>query len=155
MTGLYNRAAFEREMRRYVGSAEEDPCGALLMLDIDNFKQTNDQLGHLEGDKALQRMAKLLTSTFRHGDIIGRLGGDEFLVFAKGLADHDSICRRLELLLQTLRSDEEMPLYSSVGITLVHPQDFHYTRCLKEADIALYQSKNAGKDGFSFFQEDT
>lgn len=155
LTGLYNRAAFEREMRRYVGSAEEDPCGALLMLDIDNFKQTNDQLGHLEGDKALQRMAKLLASTFRHGDIIGRLGGDEFLVFAKGLADHDSICRRLELLLQTLRSDEEMPLYSSVGITLVHPQDFHYTRCLKEADIALYQSKNAGKDGFSFFQEDT
>ncbi len=152
LTGLYNRAAFERELSRYVDASSDSPCGALMMLDIDNFKQTNDQLGHLEGDKALQRMAAILASTFRHGDIVGRLGGDEFLVFAKGLCDHDSICRRAELLLKTLRSDEVLPLYSSVGITLVRPEDFRYTRCLKEADIALYKSKNAGKDGFSFFE---
>jgi diguanylate cyclase (GGDEF)-like protein len=122
------------------------------MLDIDNFKQTNDRLGHLEGDKALQRMAGILTATFRHGDIIGRLGGDEFLVFAKGLCDRDSITRRVELLLKTLRGDEALPLYSSVGITLVRPEDFRYTRSLREADTALYRSKNAGKDGFSFFE---
>ena len=154
LTGLYNRAAFEREMDRYVMTAGNSPCGALLMLDIDNFKKINDQLGHLAGDKALQRMAGILTATFRHGDIIGRLGGDEFLVFAKGLSDYDSIRRRLELLLKTLRNDPEQPLYSSVGVTLVHPEDYHYTRSVKEADIALYRSKNAGKDGFSFFQED-
>lgn len=152
LTGLYNRAAFERELCQYVQSADTSPCGTLLMLDIDNFKQTNDQLGHLEGDKALQRMAGILTATFRHEDIIGRLGGDEFLVFAKGLCDYDSISRRVELLLRTLRSDKELPLYSSVGITLVRSENFRYTRCIKEADIALYRSKNAGKDGFSFYE---
>ena len=152
LTGLYNRAAFERELCQYVQSADTSPCGALLMLDIDNFKQTNDKLGHLEGDKALQRMAGILTATFRHEDIIGRLGGDEFLVFAKGLCDYDSISRRVELLLRTLRSDKELPLYSSVGITLVRSENFRYTRCIKEADIALYRSKNAGKDGFSFYE---
>lgn len=152
LTGLYNRSAFEREMSHYVKSAVDSPCGALLMLDIDNFKQINDQMGHLEGDKALQQMARLLSSTFRHGDIIGRLGGDEFLVFAKGLSDRESICRRLNLLLEALRNNPPQPLVSSVGVTLVRPEGFRYTRCLKEADIALYKSKNAGKDGYSFFE---
>ena len=152
LTGLYNRSAFEREMSRYVHSAEDSPCGALLMLDIDNFKQINDQMGHLEGDQALQQMAGILTSTFRHGDIIGRLGGDEFLVFAKGLSDRESICRRLNLLLEALRNNPTQALVSSVGVTLVHTEGYRYTRCLKEADIALYKSKKAGKDGFSFFE---
>lgn len=59
------------------------PCGVLLILDIDNFKQINDKMGHLEGDKALQTVARALTATFRHEDIVGRLGGDEFLVFIR------------------------------------------------------------------------
>lgn len=135
-------------MSLYVDASQESPCGALLMLDIDDFKQTNDQLRHLEGDKALQRMARTLTSTLRQGDIVGRLGGGEFLVFAKGLCDRGSIIRQAELL----RSDQELPLHSSVGVTIVHPEDFRYKRCIKEADIALYKSKKAGKDGFSFFE---
>ena len=151
LTGLYNRAAFERKMRQAVKSSRENICGTLMMVDIDNFKQINDRRGHIVGDKALQRMASILTSTFRQGDIICRLGGDEFLVFAKGLSDRASISRRMNRLLGSLRSDTDQPLVSSAGVTLVRQKDFQYTRCLQEVDIALYRSKKGGKDMFSFY----
>lgn len=84
LTHTYNRAAFERVVSGSMTNSCKDTCGILMLLDIDNFKRINDQHGHLEGDKALKLVAKTLLSTFRQEDTVGRLGGDEFLVYIRG-----------------------------------------------------------------------
>lgn len=153
LTGLYNRTAFEREVKRCVGECEQGPCGVLMMMDIDNFKQINDKMGHLEGDKALQTVARVLTSTFRQEDLVGRLGGDEFLVFIKGGIRRERLEQRLETLLTTLERTPGPAVTGSVGLTYVCNLDFEYDDYLRRADLALYESKRQGKNRFRFYEE--
>lgn len=80
LTRVYNRTTFRSEVEEYM-AAETDREGILILLDVDNFKGINDRFGHLEGDKVLKRVTALLQATFRSDDVIGRLGGDEFIVF--------------------------------------------------------------------------
>ena len=153
LTQRYNRAAFEREVSIFVRHAKQDPCGILMLLDIDNFKGINDQKGHLQGDKALKTVAKILTDTFRQQDIIGRLGGDEFLIFVKGVMEREHLERRLTRLLQRMRDETEEALTGSVGVTIVRTQGYQYNYYLQQADVALYQSKKNGKNSFYFYQD--
>lgn len=153
LTGLYNRTAFEREVVRCVSECNRSPCGVLLILDIDNFKQINDKMGHLEGDKALQTVARALTATFRHEDIVGRLGGDEFLVFIRGALRREQLERRLESLMASLEQTAGPILTGSVGLTYVSCLDFDYDGYLKRADLALYKSKRQGKNRFQFYED--
>lgn len=83
LTGVLNRNAFESAVREYMEAPESQRRGAMILLDIDNFKNVNDRLGHPEGDNVLRYVTKLLTATFRQQDVIGRLGGDEFVVFVQ------------------------------------------------------------------------
>ena len=115
------------------------------------LKEINDTYGHMEGDELLRVIAEEAQKKLARGDVAYRLGGDEFLVFAKGLSDRAIISRRMNWLLGSLRSDPDQPLDSSAGVTLVRQKDFQYTRCLQEVDIALYRSKKDGKDMFSFY----
>ena len=85
-------------------TSEEDRKGALIILDLDDFKQVNDQFGHLTGDELLKSLAEILRSTFRSHDLIGRLGGDEFLVFVKDVTDKEILDRRMTQLFERLRS---------------------------------------------------
>ncbi|MEQ2444002.1 EAL domain-containing protein [Pseudoflavonifractor sp. CLA-AP-H29] len=153
LTGLYNRTAFEREMKRCVEECGQSPCGVLLMMDIDDFKQINDQKGHLEGDKALQAVARVLTSTFRQEDIVGRLGGDEFLVFIRGGIRRERLEQRVETLLTTLSRTSGPAVTGSIGLTYVCNLDFRYDHYLKRADLALYESKRRGKNRFHFYED--
>ena len=153
LTGLYNRTAFEREMKRCVEECGQSPCGVLLMMDIDDFKQINDQKGHLEGDKALQAVARVLTSTFRQEDIVGRLGGDEFLVFIRGGIRQERLEQRVETLLTTLSRTSGPAVTGSIGLTYVCNLDFRYDHYLKRADLALYESKRRGKNRFHFYED--
>ena len=153
LTHIYNRSAFEREVTRHVLESAQDPCGTLLMMDIDDFKQINDQYGHLEGDKALQKVSHILSSTFRQDDIIGRLGGDEFLVYVRGAVRREALEERLERLLSQLRSGSQS-LTGSIGLTVVTHSGFQYRQVLQQADRALYESKRRGKNCFCFYEED-
>lgn len=153
LTGLYNRAAFERMVRQHVLHSSCDPCGVLMLLDIDNFKHINDRNGHLEGDHVLTQVAQILLSAFRKDDLVGRLGGDEFLIFIHAPLDHNALASRLTKLQEDLQSQIRIPLTSSIGITLVRQQSFDYNRHLGQADIALYQSKQQGKNRFLFFED--
>ena len=153
LTNIYNRTAFEREVTRYVKLSAYEYCGALMVLDIDNFKQINDNRGHLEGDKILRKVSQILVSTFRDEDVVGRLGGDEFLVFVKGAIKKESIEKRMRFLLKKFQLDKEASVTGSIGITLVNKSNFEYNSYLKQADTALYVSKQKGKNSFCFYED--
>ena len=153
LTNILNRSAFEELVTHYL--REPDRHGILMLLDVDNFKDINDQLGHLEGDQALKQVSQLLTTTFRQQDLVGRLGGDEFLIFVKGHMNRESLRHRLEELTQLLASNDKAALTSSIGITFVKAENFDYNRSLREADIALYRSKRNGKNSFCFYDDPT
>lgn len=153
LTSIYNRAAFEREVVASVAQSDQNPCGTLLLLDVDNFKQVNDRRGHAAGDELLRSMARLLLATFRHGDIIGRLGGDEFMVYMQGSIPREKLEERLTAFLQELGRHTAPGMTCSIGLCVVHPGDFDYELCLKNADDAMYHSKKNGKNGFSFFED--
>lgn len=153
LTSIYNRAAFEREVAASVAQTSENPCGTLMLLDVDNFKQVNDRRGHAAGDELLRSMARLLLSTFRRGDIIGRLGGDEFMVYVQGSVPRDKLEQRLKKFLHELTRHTAPGMTCSIGLCTVYAGGFNYERCLKNADDAMYHSKKNGKNGFSFFED--
>ena len=153
MTGVYNRGAFERMVTEYMTCSGPDACGVLMLLDIDNFKLINDNKGHLVGDQALQEIAQILRNMFRQKDIVGRLGGDEFLVFIKDAIDKDTLCQRLNKLQERLDASTDFSLASSIGVTFVRAEDFQYKKSLGEADAALYHGKESGKHRFFFFED--
>ncbi len=152
LTGVYNRKAFSDKVIRYM-TEEDAPSGALAILDLDDFKSINDTYGHLEGDNALKTLTQVLQATFRRRDIIGRLGGDEFLVFIKDVTEQEILDKRMEQLCETLHRADKIPLTCSVGIALVHPEGFSYEKSLDQADNALYHSKAHGKDRYTYFHD--
>lgn len=153
LTGVYNRGAFERMVTEYMTCNGPDTRGVLMLLDIDNFKLINDNKGHLVGDQALQEIAQILRTMFRQEDIVGRLGGDEFLVFIKDPVDKATLRQRLSRLQEKLDASTEFSLSSSIGVTFVRADDFQYKRSLGEADAALYYGKESGKHRFFFFED--
>lgn len=153
LTAIYNRTAFEREMTRSIIESTASPCGYLLLLDVDNFKQINDLHGHMEGDTMLKMVSHQLLQTFRKGDVIGRMGGDEFLVYIRGSIPRESLEQRLAHFLEQLRTNSHNMLTCSMGLTLVTGERFDYGRSLSQADTAMYYSKRHGKNNYSFFED--
>lgn len=152
LTNVLNRRTFEYKVMNHM-TEESAPSGALVMLDLDDFKSINDQYGHLAGDTALKKLTEILTSTFRRRDLIGRLGGDEFLVFIKDATDPEILDKRMNELYQSLHAAQPIPLSCSAGITMITDAGFSYEESLAQADMALYQSKKRGKDTYTYFQE--
>lgn len=153
LTEIYNRTAFEREMTRSIIESTASPCGYLMLLDVDNFKQINDQHGHMEGDAMLKTVSQQLLKTFRKGDVIGRMGGDEFLVYVRGVIPKSSLEQRLRQFLEQLRISSGNVLTCSMGLTCVTSEHFDYAHSLERADTAMYYSKRNGKNGFSFYED--
>lgn len=123
----------------------------LLLLDIDNFKLINDQFGHLEGDKALRHVTSLLKNIFRSEDLVGRLGGDEFMVFLKGTVQRSVLEQRMAEFFSALRKNVALSITCSVGATFVKGYGFSYEESLQQADKALYESKQTGKNHSSCY----
>ena len=153
LTNVYNRRALEREIVRYMIKTP-DAKGALIVLDLDNFKHINDEYGHLEGDAALKHLTEALMTTFRRKDLVGRLGGDEFLVFISNINETSILERRMRELFCKLRRYTKIQLSCSAGITFVNAQNFSYETSLQEADQALYLSKQSGKNMFRYYDRD-
>lgn len=151
LTNVYNRATFERKVISYM--KQNDSRGMLLMMDIDDFKMINDKYGHLQGDEALKNLTRVLQNTFRSHDLIGRLGGDEFLVFVKGIISREVLNHRLEHMVSLLNENSEGKITCSVGISMAEGENFVYEDVLNQADIALYQSKKRGKNQYSYYEE--
>lgn len=153
LTGIYNRNAFEQLVLEYMEGSSDEKKGVLILLDIDNFKMINDQQGHQEGDAALCYVTKLLQETFRQGDVLGRLGGDEFMVFLKGAISREILDQRMERFYSTLRAYSKFPITCSAGITYVNSREFSYQKSIFRADMALYRSKQEGKCHYTYAED--
>ena len=153
LTSVYNRNAFENSVRLFMSDPASSGQGALILLDIDNFKLINDRFGHAAGDEALKRVTQLLRKTFRSQDLIGRLGGDEFMVFLKDSIQREILDRRMNTLFTALSSDPELPITCSAGICFASRVSFSYSNCLFQADMALYRSKQVGKSRYCYASE--
>lgn len=159
LTGLLNRAACEQTVTERLLSMEPGERASFLLLDLDDFKSINDRLGHNMGDKVLIEFARLLKKHFRESDPVGRLGGDEFVVFMAKLDDPEIIRKKvLELNQAVERWSARMhwvdrSLFSvSAGAVFAEAGDsFH--QLYRQADAALYLSKDLGKRRCSFFTQ--
>jgi diguanylate cyclase (GGDEF)-like protein len=151
LTQLPNRRAFELEVARNMAHHRRGRRAfALCVVDVDHFKDVNDRHGHDAGDRVLQRMAEVMRRSLREGDLVARLGGEEFAVFLSDL-DANVAGTRLQGLLQALRATPVLPdavVTASVGYA--HSGDFEadagYAALIKAADVALYRAKAEGRD---------
>ena len=150
LTGLYNRRYFDYfldlELKR---SLRENSSLALLMIDVDNFKQINDTLGHLFGDKILNKLGDLIKSNIRETDLAARYGGEEFSIVMSNtsFAEAEEIAERIRKSVELTKFDEKSIVTTvSIGIAL-HPFDAKSVQeLLDSADSALYRAKHNGKN---------
>ena len=157
LTGLLNRRAFLEELERRLGTPETAARpGALLYLDLDNFKQLNDSDGHSAGDEALQAFAQILRENTRSADLVARLGGDEFIVWMQSINSavaetrSRAILRAFGVLTPRIGSAEH-PLSVSMGLALYGPDSGETpTALVTRADRAMYAAKEAGKGQLRF-----
>ncbi len=157
LTGLLNRYALQVQLERLLAGARRDnEMVAILLIDLDRFKDINDTLGHHVGDRLLVDMAKRLTGGIRASDVAARLGGDEFLVVLPNVGDAmavTGIASKLRRSLAELYRIGEHSLYStpSIGISLFPADGDTVDVLIRNADAAMYHAKAAGRDNFRFF----
>ena len=131
---------------------------ALIMLDVDRFKDVNDTYGHAVGDEALCQSAALLRRHFRGSDIVGRVGGDEFIVFMKNIPGDAIVSSQLEKLCQAFHAiriaeAHDLRLTCSAGAALAPADGSDFDTLYKKADLALYSIKRGTRDGFAIYQD--
>src|SRR5690606_34013508 len=141
LTGLVNRRSFVGELEDRL-SRGAGRSGALLYIDLDNFKPVNDRLGHARGDAALVLFARLLSECTRASDLVGRLGGDEFVAWLEGIDEEAAtakardILRRVDEELRPQSAAPDLPLGASIGIALTTPADERAEELIARADAA-------------------
>ena len=159
LTSLANRALLEdrlsQALTRYRRTGEQV---ALLMLDLDRFKQVNDTLGHNAGDKLVQEVGERLRSLVRETDTVARIGGDEFAVVQispKGEADVRRLCERIINIIRKpfVIGEREARVGVSIGAVFATREVSEASELLRKADITMYRDKAAGRDCFRIFTE--
>lgn len=159
LTGVYNREVTIKKIEKYI-RGNNTGKHALLFIDFDDFKKVNDTYGHLLGDKVLTYVIGKIKSVFAEGEIIGRIGGDEFIVFIGYIESDEEVIRKVNTIIKVLNTTYEDDKYSikisgSVGIAL-YPEDGHnYEQLIQCADKALYNIKNKGKNNYMFYKSIT
>jgi len=157
LTGLPNRVLFQQRVEAAIRSARCDDGFALLFLDLDRFKHVNDTLGHQIGDRLLQQVARALAREIADTDTLARFGGDEFVVLMKESVSGEAVGQLAGRLLAVFTrpftlGGREFYLTGSVGVS-VYPRDGeNLDTLLRNADIAMYQSKAQSRNGYCFFK---
>jgi diguanylate cyclase (GGDEF)-like protein/PAS domain S-box-containing protein len=156
LTGLPNRALFLDRLQQAIHRARRRGTQmALFFLDIDHFKGVNDSLGHGAGDHLLQSFAHTLCDSVRTSDTVARLGGDEFTVILEdlhGLEDAKAVAQTLVTRARdpvTLADGQRLTVSTSIGIAMLDPGDPDSEHLLRQADVALYEAKRRGRDGYA------
>jgi diguanylate cyclase (GGDEF)-like protein/PAS domain S-box-containing protein len=160
LTGLPNRALFSRRLAEALeppASGDTPGSVAVLFLDLDHFKKTNDTLGHQAGDQLLTSVAQELRHCTRDTDIVARLGGDEFTVLLRDLHHQDDAVRVARRISASLEQPfhlggHEIYLTTSIGIALGQPGRDRPVDLLRNADVALYRAKDAGRARWAIFE---
>lgn len=157
LTGLWNRKQLEDEVERFLD--ENGQKAVFMIMDIDNFKQVNDTLGHIMGDAVLERIGTILKNSVGPRDIAARIGGDEFAVFLKGDYSDGEIRDYCEMLFSQIEEDlaeicgDKDTITLSVGVAQVPMDAYDYFGLYSKADKALYYVKQNGKNDYYFFSK--
>ena len=157
MTGLLNKASSEGE----IADLCKRTTGVLMMIDLDSFKLVNDMYGHDMGDKILLRFAEILKAVVRPIDVVGRLGGDEFIAFCQNVSEDIVIEKKsrfinkyiLDAAKEFMGEDMSIPLGASIGCVFVPNEGTDFAALYKKADKALYTVKKNGKHGYMFYTD--
>ena len=159
LTRVYNKSTTKKLIKNYLRTDSKDTYDAFIIIDVDDFKNVNDTLGHLFGDSILVDLSQEMQDLFRSNDVVGRIGGDEFIVFLRGLkqkshieAKANDICKVFDLLYS---GENGQKITGSLGIAL-YPQDGDtFDELYRKADLALYASKRAGKSCYTFYSAES
>ena len=157
LTGLPNRSLARDRFEQAAAAAHRSGHSvAMLYLDLDNFKNVNDTLGHSSGDALLKQVSERLSSLLRTADTVARLGGDEFLLLVPEIDDGASVAEIANKVVAGLMAPFEvigMDIFAgcSLGVTLFPADGADFDSLLKKADIAMYRAKEAGRNGFRFW----
>ena len=158
LTAISNRYHFSASAKGALALCEKGQLpAALIVFDLDHFKQINDQYGHAAGDWALRQTVDTCRNFMRNNDVFGRIGGEEFAILLPGcqsdkahlLAD---ICRDAISNIDTAASGYEFKLSASFGVTSAEISGYHLTKLIEDADTAMYQAKQQGRNKVQFFQ---
>jgi diguanylate cyclase (GGDEF)-like protein len=158
LTGLANRSMFHREVNDVLTR-----CGrtgsqaALLLLDLDRFKEVNDSLGHASGDELLARVAQLISRALGNSHFFARLGGDEFAIVTQGGTDRAAVERLAEEIIATVSGSilldrGEVSIGTSIGVAMIPGDGGNLTDLQRNADLALYRAKESGRGRLVFFE---
>ena len=160
LTGLPNRLMFSQLLNHAIQSARRHQRRfAVLFIDLDRFKTINDSLGHEAGDQLLQEIALRFKKMLRADDVVGRLGGDEFIMLIEEINDFNNAATIAQKIINTTSEPvvllgEECRVTASIGIS-IYPQDGEDEQSLiKNADMAMYFAKEEGKNNYQFFYKD-
>lgn len=160
LTGLPNRTLFRDRLRRSITRAKrEDRLAAVVLFDLDHFKKINDTLGHHAGDQLLRIASARLKDTLRESDTVARLGGDEFVVILESVRHVDEVTGIVTKLLQAMEKpfvldDQEAFVAASAGIAIYPFDDSDIDNLVKNADTAMFRSKELGGNTYQYFQAD-
>lgn len=158
LTQLYNKAATHSLIAEALTRRVNGTLDAMFIMDVDNFKRVNDGYGHQKGDAVLVEVADALRGCFRETDIVGRMGGDEFMMLLCGVPDSDTVCACAERILAAVRTvvlDEKTGevMTASLGAALCPQDGTQYTQLYAHADNALYAAKRGGKNNYALFRD--
>lgn len=155
LTGLWNRAYTENAVNEMISQEKK---GALFMLDMDNFKAVNDNYGHIAGDETLKVFAGTLKKFAGEGDILCRIGGDEFMIFVKGVTEKSELSSRAADIISDFQKKFaalgfEIECSVSIGIAQTPEDGLEFNKLYNSADKALYYVKQNGKNAYHFFSD--
>ena len=156
LTALYNKGHTEQMISSALTASGVRGAHYLFVIDIDEFKSINDRYGHLHGDLVLKNISATIKGLFRNSDIVGRVGGDEFIVFMRDCPRAEDLQRMAKKLVLAVRAlfadvDNKIPLSISVGIAMAPVDARSYSDLYRNADTALYISKNRGKNQYTVY----
>ena len=159
LTSLANRTLLHQRLQLLIENCTEtNKKFGVLFLDLDNFKEVNDSLGHDIGDELLIHVARILLLETRKTDTVARLGGDEFIILIDDIANQTVLTNIAEKLIRSIRQpikikNFDLHVTTSIGISLFPEQGTSFNELIKSADLALYEAKNAGRNNFKVFNQ--
>ena len=159
LTRVYNKSTTKKLIKNYLRTDSKDTYDAFMIIDVDDFKKVKDTLGHLFGDSILVDLSQEMQDLFRSNDVVGRIGGDEFIVFLRGMkqkshieAKANDICKIFDLL---YAGDDGAKITGSLGVALFPQDGDTFDELYRKADLALYASKRAGKSCYTFYSAES
>lgn len=158
LTGLNNKLATERKIKEFIAE-NPNTQSMMFIFDIDNFKKINDTMGHAFGDEVLRSLGQQIRVIFRVSDIVGRAGGDEFIVFLKNISDGDIIrkeAQKVEDFFKDFKAGEytKYAATASIGCAIYPQEGKDFESIYKAADAALYKAKKRGKKQLAFYNDE-